>query len=65
VVTVGPLERKIIDEVTNIYVAQQFAVSVAKVSQNLPLEDGSTVAVNLESPKSALVVRPACHRVVS
>lgn len=61
VVTVRALELEIIDEVANVFVAQQFPVTGAKVSENLPLEDGTILAVtlrtqNFESPKLVLVI---------
>lgn len=67
VVTVGALELKIVDEVANVFVAQQFTVSGAKVSENLPFKDGFILAVtlrtqNFESPKSVFVIRPARYR---
>lgn len=67
VITVGSLELEIVDKVADVFVAQQFTVSVAKVSENLPLEDGIVLAVtiraeNFESPKSVLIIRPARYR---
>lgn len=66
-VTIGPLELKIVDQVANVLVAHQFTVSSAKVSKNLPLEDRMILAIrvctqNFKSPESALIIRPARYR---
>lgn len=66
-VTVGALELKVINKLANVFIAQQFTVTVAKVSENLPLEDRTILTVtfrtqNFESPKSVLVIQPACYR---
>lgn len=65
VVTVGARNLEIIDEVADIFVAHQSTVSCAKMSENLPLVNGVILAVavgtqDFESPKSVLVIRPAC-----
>lgn len=49
VVTVGSLELEIIDEMANVFVAQQFTVTGAKVGENLSLEDGTILAVTLRT----------------
>lgn len=66
VVTVGALQLERIDEMANVFVSQQFTVTGAKVGKDLSLEDGCILAVtlraqNFESPKSVLVIQPACH----
>lgn len=62
-VTVGALELKVINKLANVFVAQQFPVTGAKVSENLFLEDRTILAIafrtqNFESPKSVLVIQP-------
>lgn len=67
VATVGALELEVVDEVADVFVAHQFAVSGAEVSEDLPLEDGMVLAITLgtqdfESPESVLIIRPARYR---
>lgn len=67
VVTVGALELKVINKLANVFVAQQFTVTGAKVGENLPLKDGTILAItfrtqNFESPESVLIIQPACYR---
>ena len=68
VVTVGPPELKIVDQVADVFVAHQFTVSGTKVSENLPFEDVMILVVtfctqNFESPESVLIIMTARYRV--
>ena len=58
---IGALVLEIVDEVANVDVAELTAVPVAKMSEDLPLEDGLVLAVglgaqHLEGPESVLIV---------
>jgi hypothetical protein len=63
VVAVGPCELKIVDQMADVFVAQELAVSITKPPKDLSLEDGMLMAVALvtedfEGPEAVLVVWP-------
>lgn len=60
---VGACELKVVDQVADVLVAQELAVSIAEATQDLSLEDGVLVAVALiaedfEGPEAVFVVWP-------
>lgn len=61
---IGPCELKVVDQVADVFVAQELAVSVAELPEDLSLEGGMFVAVALvaedfEGSEAVLVVWPS------
>lgn len=64
---VGPCELKVVDQVADVFVAQELAVSIAEPTEDLSLEDGMFMAVafvtqDFEGPEAMLVVWPGNFR---
>lgn len=64
---VGPCELKVVDQVADVFVAQELAASIAEPTEDLSLEDGMFMAVafvtqDFEGPEAMLVVWPGNFR---